>query len=274
MEHGTDDPAKTSGQGQGNGTFDKERCIGSALSVSAQVASVPKLHGRPYWHLDCNAGSGWNETVDCPGSPLVFHHIAAERLHNMRVHSLFAEMNPALSAALERRFVDMPFRGVREIHAGDNAAAMESFVAAIRRSGDRAKYAVGSVIIDPNGWFYRKPNCEGAPIKEAIAFFQAFPRIDVILNINARTYRLMKGHPAGMYPGLLPPLEIFAALNKRHWLVKLTKPGRDSFLLAVGRNIKAGEHKGLGLHYADSEQGRAVIEEVEGKRQQLLNFAS
>jgi hypothetical protein len=45
-------------------------------------------------------------------------------------------------------------------------------------------------------------------------------------------------------------------------------------LLAVGRNIKAGAHKGLGLHDVDSVEGRHILEEAEGGRQGPLDFAS
>jgi hypothetical protein len=67
---------------------------------------------------------------------------------------------------------------------------------------------------------------------------------------------------------------VFAALNRQHWLVKRGHAGGDSFILAVGRNIKAGAHKGLGLHDADSPEGRHILEDAEGGRQGPLDFAS
>jgi hypothetical protein len=70
------------------------------------------------------------------------------------------------------------------------------------------------------------------------------------------------------------PREVSAVLNRSHWLVKRGHAGGCSFLLAVGRNIQAGAHKGLGLHPVDSPEGRHILAEAEGKRQERLELVS
>jgi hypothetical protein len=136
---------------------------------------------------------------------------------------------------------------------------------------DNPRYAVGTLLIDPNSWFYRALDGEGVPVGQIIAFCREFPRVDVVLNLNARFRRMAKGRPA-LFPGVLGVLEIFEALGREHWLVKRTHAGGCSFLLAVGRNVQTGDHKKLALHLLESQEGEHVMRLVEGERQGTLDF--
>ena len=77
-------------QGQSAITIDKERRIGAALSISMRIAEKKFGGGNfRYWHFDANAGSGWNETVNVPGSPIVFWRNAETILKGMRPRPFF-----------------------------------------------------------------------------------------------------------------------------------------------------------------------------------------
>lgn len=256
----------SAGQGQSLATIDKERCIGSALSLGMQVAAS-KLSRYTFWHFDANSGCGWNDKVDVAGSPLVFWALADQRMPHMDVRAFFADWHrPSMDSLLERLKPMGRAEARSYLLPGDNAEGIEVFAEAIRQSGDRPQFAVGSLIVDPNGYFYRNQKGEGAPVEQVLAFAREFPRIDIILNLNVRTYRLQKsqGH------ALLMPREIFAALDKKHWLVRRTHCGRDEFMLAIGRNFPTGEHKGLGMHGLSTEAGQHVISLAEGRRQEAL----
>jgi hypothetical protein len=252
-------------QGQSPATIDKERCIGSALSLGMRVAAT-KLERFRFWHFDANSGCGWNTEVDVPGSPLVFWRLAEQRMPNMRVSAFFSEIDVDRMHQLQRRLASNERSSANSyLLPGDNAEGIEVFAQMIR-DHDTPRYAVGSVIVDPNGYFYRSQEGIGAPVEQALAFAAEFPRIDFILNLNTRQYRLQASHG---YPQLALP-EVFQALRKKHWIVRLTHHGRNEFVLAVGRNMPTGEHKGLGMHALLSEEGQHIIRRVEGMRQGAL----
>lgn len=253
-------------QGQSLATIDKERCIGSALSVSMQVASH-KFAGYPFWHFDANSGTGWNENVDVPGSPLVFWELARRYLTSMFVGAFFSEIKKDSAKLLYNRLkaYESPTNS-SFVLPGDNAEGLEVFAGMIRRFEKNPPYAVGSVIVDPNGYFYRSLKGIGAPVDQLIEFSAEFPRVDVILNLNVRQYRLQKSQGFKQ----MSVTEVFSSLNKKHWIVKITQVGGNEFLLAVGRNMPTGEHKGLGMHSTNSAEGKHILNRIEGSRQMAM----
>jgi hypothetical protein len=258
-------------QGQSLVTIDKIRGIGSALAIGMRTAAA-RFAWAPYHHADTNAGSGMNEEVSrvvgepVPGSPVVAVRTAdAVGLKNFR--GMFCEID----AERARTLANSHLRGRPNcfVFCGDNAEFIEVFAESIRRSGDKAQYAVGSIIVDPNGWFRRNKDGSGVPVAELVAFTREFPRVDVVLNLNVRTYHLMRGH--GDKFGAMGAPEIMSALGKEHWLLSpVRKVGGDKFVLMIGRNFPTGDHRRLGLCRVDSVEGRAVLQEIEAKRQGAL----
>jgi hypothetical protein len=253
-------------QGQSRATIDKERRIGSLLSISMQVAASKFSGGRwNYFHFDANAGSGWNEVVDAPGSPRVFWDLADRHLANMPFHAFFAERSLSRAHALLRAVPDLPQGSGSYVFARDNQEVLAVFAQFIR-DHDRPAHAVGTLIVDPNGWFYRNSHGEGAPVTGLYEFANEFPKIDIALNLNARTYRLQRGDGQCVQG----PEEIMQQFRKEHWLVSYANYGGNTYFLAVGRNKIRGEHKALGMYALESEQGRYIINLIEGRRQGTL----
>lgn len=256
-----------SSQGQSLATIDKERRIGAALSVSMRIASRT-LGGRgfTFWHFDANAGSGWNEKINTAGSPLVFWQVAEMCLKGFKPAAFFCDLDLDAMRRLQGRL-----RGITAaapasfLLPGDNQDGLEVFAENIRRA-ERPRFAMGSVVVDPNGYYYRNPKGVGAPISALKWFCREFPRIDIVLNLNIRTYQLQasQGHD------VLPPREVFAALNRKHWLVAQANVSTGRFLLAVGRNIETGDHKSLQLYRHDSAEGEYILNMAHGKRQGML----
>jgi hypothetical protein len=236
------------GQGQSALTIDKERRIGAATSVGMRIGNG-KFGGRgfSYFHFDANAGSGWNEQVDVPGSPLVAWVAARECLPGMRFRPYFCDHDPEKMRLLRDALGADPVAAERSVLICDrNEAGLEQFAAAIRASGERPELAVGSVLVDPNGWFY-ETQC---PVAGLVRFCREFPRVDVVLNLNRRTYEMQRacGH------AVLSPREVLLQLGKQHWLVCAAAAGQSRFLLAVGRNVQTGAHD------ATSERGRLILD--------------
>lgn len=254
-------------QGQSAATIDKERRISSALSIGMRIASA-KFGGRGYrfWHFDANAGSGWNHDVDVPGSPLAFHAMADLHLSGMRRAAFFCDINGESIRQLGERLNATPvYAAASTLLPGDNEIGLTEFARAIRER-EKPEYAVGSVVVDPNGYWYRNAKGEGAPVEALTRFVKVYRKIDVVLNLNARTYRMQAAHKHAV----LPPREVFRSLEKQHWLVARTQMGGDEFLLAIGRNTPTGNHKALGLHALDSGEGQHIMSLVEGHRQGRL----
>ncbi|MFZ0916988.1 MAG: hypothetical protein WAN04_08860, partial [Candidatus Udaeobacter sp.] len=239
------------GQGQSiDATIDKERCLGSALTIGMKIANA-HFAGWPYWHFDATAGSGHNDIVDVPGSPVVFHVAADTCLTAMKRQGFFCDKNVAALKELKLRLGK--WMSSSYLLPGDNEEALEVFAERIRQSGDRPRYAVGSVIVDPNGYWYRnKTTGDGPPIAGLLRFVAEFPRIDIILNLNARIYRLQRanGHHVNS------PQDVLINLRKSNWLVRHTRYGSSNdWLLAVGRNVATGDHRKIEFHRLDSEKG-------------------
>jgi hypothetical protein len=259
-------------QGQSAVTADKERRIAAAYSVSMTIANR-QFGGRGYsfWCFDANCGSGWNQEVDVAGSPLVFWQAARECLTAMTPCPFFCDRDMAAMASLQQRLAqDAATRQHSILIPGDNDEAIEVFAETVSRR-ENPNFALGAVLIDPNGWYYKNADGIGAPVHALTWFTQAFPRIDLILNLNVRTFRLMRPHHFGAH--LLPPRDLLASLNKRHWLVGRAKAGQSRFILAVGRNIPTRDHASLGLYSWDGPVGREILAQAESDGQGRLEIA-
>jgi hypothetical protein len=256
------------GQGQGEVTADKERRIGAAISVNMKIAEnrFGDFQGKSYWHFDANAGSGDNDSlsITVPGSPVVFWEAAERHLSGLKARPYFCDNDPDAIRALTARLASRGLDKRSVIHCCDNEVALAAFERQIRASRENPRHAIGSVVVDPNGYFYRSAEGNGAPVESLIEFTRAFKKIDVIINMNMRIYAMQaeRGHK-----GLMSPLEVFAKLNKQHWLVARAGRRGSRFLLAIGRNFETGDHKRLQLYKLDSPQGAFIVEHAANTKQ-------
>jgi hypothetical protein len=276
---------KRGGQGQSAVTFDKERRIASAVSIGMRIASAAfPDRGYRFWHFDANSGSGWNDKSAeeggigerVPGSPLVFWKVAKACLAGMEPYPWFCDIEPSAIRQLQTNLAKEPdVYGESILQCGDNEEELTRFAETIRRSSENPRHAVGSVLVDPNGYFYRSSKGSGAPVNVLPGFCQEFRKIDVILNMNIRAYRLQSAPQNKEFmKGLMTPTEVLASLDKKHWLVAWA--GRDNarFLLAVGRNFPTGDHAKIGLHDAKSDTGRYILNMATGGRQGVIHNLS
>jgi hypothetical protein len=246
-----------SAQGQSPATIDKERQIGGAFDMEMQIVRRA-CPGEPFTHIDLNAGSGWNDEFGVPGTPLVFAMLAERYLRRWR--AIFYERDPQRAAELSRRLRGIPRC---EVICEDNARFAVIAGRIIRPGG------LGSILLDPNGWFYRNPAGEGCPVPELIEFCARHPRIDVIANLNLRNYKQMRGaalhHPRRpSYGTLYGPEDLPRVLSKRHGLISnLSTHGRSRFVRIVLRNLRTNDYRALGWYHCDSPEARRIYRYAE-----------
>lgn len=255
-------------QGQSLATIDKERRIGAALSVGMRIASAKFAdRGFRYWHWDGNCGSGKNAAFNTPGSPVVFWQVSEICLRGLRPAAFFCDIDRDAMRQLHATLKQNSDWAARSyLLPGDNQDALEVFAECIRKH-ENPRFAVGSVLVDPNGYYYRNAQGIGAPIHALQWFCREFPRIDIILNLNVRAYQLQakSGHR------VLPPRDVLISLNKSHWLVSRNAKNKgDRFLLAIGRNTPTKEMRTLQLYDQHSELGKFILNWAEGKNQQEM----
>ena len=259
-------PATDNPQGQGATTEFKLRGIQAAITVTMRVATAPHLARFPYWHIDLNSGCGINRDAGCVGSPLAFLQAAYSLKPNYR--AFFCDIREEAITELKER---VGTNGRCSVFCGNNRNVLPLIADQIRRAEHKPHFAMDAVLCDPNGYFYG----DSVPADELAAFCREFPRIDVILNLNVRTRRLIRGCIEKRRAGWenvrclgLNELPVF--LNRRFWLIRnLISKGGDQFVLMIGRNYRLGDHRALGFHHLESVAGQAVLAAVEGARVEL-----
>jgi hypothetical protein len=254
-------------QGQGVSTFRKEQGFGDVFRMSLRISKAPAVAGYCYWHLDMNAGAGFNEKADCEGSPLVFMRAGAAARRGFRAY--FCEAEPALAARLESRLRETPLPAGCQAHVlrQDNAVALQQFAVAIGRAERRPDLAVGTCLCDPNAVR------EGFPV-EALDFFLAqFKRIDFVLNLNVSVLRRGRGarqryesdpDAPPYFRGFKdwPDLarDLLPRFHRRHWWIR--NPPRvnsDQFTILVGRNVETKGAPFRDFYRLESREGQQIL---------------
>jgi hypothetical protein len=244
-------------QGQGASTEAKERGIAHAISVSMRIASKMSF---PFWYVDMNCGSGWNEKVGCIGSPLAFLDVAMEQGKAYR--AFFCDIAEPLVVNLAGKFSRRTSANAYCM-AGDNAGLLPVVEEVIRQSGENPKFVWGAVLVDPNS--YRTQ----WPIDQVIAFAAKHPRIDLILNLNLRSYwresALQRTGAKGWEHQRIPlPSDWAGLMNRAHGVVRAPSvTSGDRFILMTLRNIPAGSSLPMGFYDIHSSTGRDILQRAD-----------
>lgn len=223
-------------QGNGPYTVEKEEGLAAGFAFCLKTSKVPSILRFPYWAVDLNGGGGWNLKANCAGSPLLFCTEAIKASRSVR--AWFCDNNPELVVQLRERLSAVtlpPFIRIEEIACEDNADFLKRFGQAILDSGEDPRFSVGSVLCDPNGLR------QGLPLDALADFATQFPRIDIILALNARVMLMGLGCKRLGKKGFLdwPELsEILDRLGKPYWLIRnppRIRTAGDFFTVLIGR---------------------------------------
>jgi len=231
-------------QGQSElATEAKERGFSAALAVNFRVfQSITNVPHASYQHFDLNAGCGINDQVGVIGSPLVFQYESARcGLH--RYDAYFCDHSLDAVNGLKTCLAPADGGRMHVIH-GDNAQFCEHIPRLIREAGEREKYALGSILVDPNG--------TSIPLDAVAKVAHQCPRLDVFIGIAATA---LKRAAAYQVPSIR---DIVHQIPKRHWLIR-TPIGPWQWTMLLGRNFAVGEHRALGFYDLDSESGQEIL---------------
>lgn len=248
-------------QGQGKHTPRKQ--IGFSMLLR-QCLLMTKNLSEHYWHIDLNAGSGFNILSDCPGSPIVF--LNAAQAAGRSFCALFCDNDPDAVAQLGERLahrVEQFDSSTIAIRCQDNAIALGEFADWIYQVEPRPQFAHGTVLCDPNG-------SRAFPTQALIDFTQKFPRIDMILNVNFTLFAMIrncKGNPKT--PGFdnFPDPRDVVGLRpfKTNWLVRNPPPGGhgQNFCIFFGRNTDKGMSSFEEFYPIDSIRGEQIVNSLQ-----------
>lgn len=254
----------SSHQGQSAASRSKMVRFASALATGMRIFSRSERRRFPYWHADTNSGCGINREVrDGTGRPLDGSPIYALRLARETglcdFRGMFCYRERAAVGELSRRI-----GSAGAVFFGDNEEFLRVFMELVIREERKPEYATGSVLVDPNGWFYRSKDGKGPPIDSLTALCRALPCIDVILNLNVRSYRMQRAHSWGARTLSVPG--IMETLDRKFWLIsEIEDSGACDFVVMVGRNVETGDHRRIGMHRAGSAKGQAIIARINGE---------
>jgi len=252
-------------EGQSAYTWVKQERFGPPLAQSLRISTAPSVAGWPYYHVDLNAGGGSNDLVPgapVEGSPLNFLR-AVERTGRWNVQVFFVDndLDKIKELIAQRALLAFPSDRLT-IHHGDNAELLPVVREVIYRRERRPDCAMGSILIDPNGWH------GGVPWEALRAFCLEFPRFDLLLNLNVRTFRLeeaQKNIGRGKWANLVvrPPAGFRQWFNRPHWM--WTEPMQigigSTWIQGVARTMPTAQtgYRSLGYYDDQSERGRAIL---------------
>jgi hypothetical protein len=227
------------GQGHSSMTIDKQEGLGKILSQHISVVKVifdkyPKLP-RTYYFMDAYAGSGYNASELCDGSPLIF--LKAIVNAGLDYRAWFIEKDEALSTELGKRVKD--YRDRCEVCKGDNARIVPQIARTLPRN------AYGLIYADPNG-------IPGFNLLSKISRIPGLEKFDILIRYNAVAVKRNE-----FQTGKKKMLDHLSEINKSYWIIRKLKPGdiwQWTFLLGMNWG-GLNDWRSQGFMYAITPKG-------------------
>jgi hypothetical protein len=252
-----------------------------AFRMSLLISKAEAVIRFPYWHIDLNAGCGVNDLAGCLGSPLVF--LREAMTVGRPVHAYFCERDRDRAVALKRRIdnTPIPVGSTTRVLDYDNDHCLRAFAETIRERERKPGFAMGTCVCDPNGVR------DGFPVEALVEFLNTFPRIDLILNLNANHLRCGRAlrrrieaggplsRPCFKGFGRWPDLdELLPRFGRKYWLIR-NPPRLPSyhFVLLVGRNKQTRECPFRRFHPLGSPVGQEILRRLAPVDEEQLTFS-
>jgi hypothetical protein len=261
--------------GQSRYTRFKEARFAPIFAQSLRISKAPQVARFAYYHADLNAGSGFNDAAGVPGSPLNFLS-AVTRNHRENFYAFFVDRKLEYVRQLIQRPEVEAFSDRVAIFQHDNSEVLPVVAQFIAHRERNPQFAVGSIVIDPNGYH------DGVPWEALRDFCRFHLRIDLILNLNARQYRLEQSHiRAGRDPGWrkkrLQPISAFPEwFSRPNWMwTELCQIGGNRWIQLVGRTIRthSAGYESLGFYDSQSERAQQILHDLEQPQQDVAERA-
>jgi hypothetical protein len=194
---------------------------------------------KPYiFYVDMNAGSGYNDEVDCPGSPLEFAAIAQKYL--FAKEAFFIEQNADSFGSLTSH----QELSVYNCCMADSCKILPDI---IDQFGNKA---FGLIYYDPNG-ITMNSKMSVFDSARAVCSKPEARFIDILIRFSGTNYKRSRG----AFPGKYPPLkEQLSGIGKSRWICRKIAiddlghrdPNQWTFLLGTNwTDYKAWRQKGF-----------------------------
>lgn len=252
-------------QGQSGYTRFKQERFAPVLAQSLRISKAAAVARFPFYHVDLNAGSGFNHEAAVVGSPINFLQ-AVQRTGRENFYGFFVDHSPeAIRDLIKCPAIEAHSTRVALFQA-DNSEILPvvaEFIAARERN---PQFAVGAIVVDPNGYH------GGVPWEALRVFCAGHPRFDLFLNLNIRSFRLERPHIAsghgrwGQHYRLHPMSEFAEWFTRPSWMwTDVCQIAGSSWMQFVGRTMRteAVGYARLGFYDSQSERGRAILHSVE-----------
>lgn len=271
-------------QGQGIQTAEKQyglnKVLGQLLSIIGNIkgkAARGEYDDKPavrdaalkdILYVDMNAGSGWNDKVNCIGSPLLFLDEAFK--HGYGKDIVFIEKESARVSLLMDRLGGKK-EGV-QVLCGDNYQLLPGIVKAHGKS-------YGLIYCDPDGPSNLLFDELGKLSRQSYFYF-----MDVLIRISATDLKRAKNglnrfgtknghdHLVGKYPDLKTAMGM---IKKKKWCIREPIPGDPSqwtFLFATNWP-QYKELAGIGFYDIASKRGREILDRLTYTAPELRELA-
>lgn len=257
----------TTTQGQSDYTHFKEWRFGPLFAQALRISTAASVAQYAFYHADLNAGSGHNEKIDVEGSPINFLR-AVERTRRENFYAFFIDHSPDAIRALTMRPKIEEYARRVSIFQADNRELLPTVAAFIAARERRPNLAVGSIVIDPNGYSL------GVPWDAARVFCAEHTRIDLIMNLNVRTFQMERGNVRLNRKGWEGREHILISQFPKHfsrpnWMITdVCSIKGDRWVQLVGRTMptQQPDYPSLGLYNLRSDRGQAIVESIEAPR--------
>lgn len=223
--------------GESNGTRMKEGMFGyNQGHYLKRYAPDLIKRGEPYFHLELNAGPGFNPKSNTVGSPHVFMR-QVNKHRALNIEAIFVDKNQKYLRSLERdlknRYGELFNRSLFglnrqfEFVAADNEAFLETYIQRVA-GRVRTEYARGTVVCDPKG-----PGKAGGMVPPELLnrVLRQLPRFMVLVYFDyasaSRMYAVKKEFNTNGQPVNMTKITMDQVLMSReHWLVSEPYRGR------------------------------------------------
>jgi hypothetical protein len=260
------------GQGASLRTGKKEQffalCLAWHMKQEARFLATFRTP-QPYFHLDLNAGAGYNELVRHEGTPIIFMRQAV-KYPQLAMAAQFVERNgesverlrSRMAGQFARQFngslfgMDRSFSIIR----GDNEERLIRFVQEVVPSlAANPRTARGSIISDPNGWTRSGGAVNLRTLKAALA---ALPRMLVLIFFPFAQAKRCDQYKMNGEQGPVKNIETRNVCDflpmRRYWLV--SKQGAYVYLCGSASLMPEGTPYVPAFRH-DSPTGRAILDE-------------
>lgn len=236
-------PKSLEPQGQSElATEMKQRGLYYAFRLNYFVARKHTDWMPPYFHVDLNAGSGYNDKAQCVGSPITFLSIFNG---NVDFRATFVECDSNQVEHLQGRLLGLVGNDHRcTVYHGDNADYLKILPSLIHNR----KWQLGSIFSDPNG--------SDVPIDEIGEVCEIFPKMDIMFHWNSTITKRLK---YSIKPEQITLDMVPRRIKKDHWLIR-EPVGRNQFAMLIGRNFRGEEWRKGGFYHLDSPEGQAIMD--------------